>query len=219
MACIPKLSFLVGVVCACAAAVVPAGAVAAVTVTVNRNPSSITASGGAMRISFLTTGKVVNCTTSRYTVTLASNAGPTPLVIGSNLQWSFGGPCTVTSGAGVTLSCTAGENFTVDGTTSVGGETPGSIGFDCTVAVTGSNCRVRITGGVLHTYRNNATSATDSIDLAGQTLLPNNSDDGSGSRPPRTCPLLPNDTRAQLTNSTGGALVLTVAPNTSITSV
>jgi hypothetical protein len=207
-----RFSFmLTAALCACAV-VLPGSASAALRATVAPNPSAVTATGGAAKFTSNRALKVYNCATSAFRATLGSAAGGAPLPISSNVNWGFGGPCTVTGGLNVGFACTNVENFTVDGVT-VAGVTPGQVGLDCTVSVVGARCSVQIVGSVLVSY-DNATS-TVTVLTTGQTLVAQNSSNGAGG----ACAPLPNDTSVTFSNAAGANLVLTVAPATTITVV
>jgi hypothetical protein len=174
---------------------------------------AVTASAGASTFTWVTAGKVANCTTTSFTAILRGGTFTGfPFQASSTLQMAFGGPCTVTGGIGITLPCNPGQSFNLAGLTA-GMSTAGRIGIDCFPKVNGTTCRVEIIGSVPVAYANTGNLAILTTGSPGQLLIAQGSDDGRGSR----CTSLPVDTRITFTDASGNPLVMAVSPVQTIT--
>ncbi|WP_027004650.1 hypothetical protein [Conexibacter woesei] len=154
-----------------------------------------------MRFTSNTTGKSYNCTSSQLRATLISATGQAPLLVSSNVAWTFpaSGSCTVTGGLSVNIGCTTSENWVVLGIT-VSGITAGQAGLDCTVSLSASpTCRVRIAGSVPMQFDN---LGTVTVPNTGQSLA------ATGS----TCTTLPNDTSVTVSTPAGPSIIYAVSP-------
>lgn len=178
---------------------------ASLTATVTPNPSAVTGTAGALQYSFNTARRTVDCTTSSVRATLGSAAGASPLAISTNLAWGLSG-CTQTGGLRFFWTCSANQNLSVTGATAAG-VTTATAGIDCVESIS-ATCSVHITGRMSVTY-NNLTSQLTLISPSGQSIF------ATGS----TCSTLPNDVSVTMGSSTGGNLVFTVSPLTTVSVV
>jgi hypothetical protein len=196
---------VLAVVAVCSLAIV--GQAAATTVTVSPG-GAVTGTAGQSKLTLVNTSKVLNCTTSSATATLAGGS----TTVTSNLQPAFGGPCTATGGIGIGVTCLATGRLVVTGPTA-SGSTPGRLsGIDCTVTVTGSTCSVNVRGSVDGSYAN-PTSSTLTVSNTVQSLAATGSTNGRGS----TCASLPNDANARFTDQNGNPLAYAISPAQTVT--
>jgi hypothetical protein len=182
---------------------------------------AVTATGGAVQLTFNTARKTLNCTTSGFTATVRSGSfSGFPYAAATDVVWLFGasfgtgGRCTVTGGAGITMACDR-QTYNLAATTS-GNVTAGRIGINCLPTVTGSRCKVQILGSVPATFDNSTSRLTIATSGSpGQLLLAQGSDDGTGSRV--ACRLLPDDSSISFSDSSRAAPLMTVTPTQTLT--
>ena len=180
------------------------GTAAASTVTVSPG-GAVTGTAGTAQWVLNTARRTLNCTTSGFTGTLASNSGTPPLAVSTDIQMRFSG-CRMTGGVNYTFTCMSTSSLTAMSATA-SGSTPMSLtGIFCVEAVS-ATCRVNVSGSLPMSFNN--SGSTLALLTAGQRLA------ATGS----TCTILPNDTSVTLSDATGNALYYYVSPATTITMI
>jgi hypothetical protein len=193
------------VVMVAAISVVAAGSAMAATVRVTPGGAVTGMANLTPRFTFNTARKTLTCTSAEYTATYAGGSGVTlPFNVSTNFQPLFGagtgfGSCTVTGGAGITITCAAANfavtSFTASNTTDI------SLQLNCQVAIIGATCSVNINGRVPGDYENAGHTVSILVALR-QSLAATGSSSGIG----RTCASLPNDTSVSFSSSAGSDL-------------
>jgi hypothetical protein len=172
---------------------------------------AFTATTGLVSFTLNTVRRTMTCSTSTVTATTAAATGALPLTVASNVQFTFGGPCNLTGGLGITIRCANPASLNATGLTVNGVTSMSLTGISCVAAITAS-CTVNLGGTVIGYYDNSPKALT--IFGFGQTMAATGSSNGSGG----ACSPLPNDASVTF-NANTPPLVYTPSPAFTLTVV